>query len=127
MKKIIYLLLLAFAVSSIVSCGGKSEGKTAISEMEKIVEKVEQNKDVLTADEWKELAVSFEKNEKIANKAADENKLGITGNMKLLALTARWETVYGQRMMLQEIAPKLSEILEGAGDELKELSEKYGD
>lgn len=120
MKKLIYLILLTFAVTSIVSCGGKNEGKTALREMEKIVEKAEKDKDKLTAEEWKELAVEFEKNEKIASEAADNDKLGIAGNMKLLSLTARWATAYGPRMM-QDMLPNLSEPLENLGSDLQKL------
>lgn len=120
MKKLIYLILFAFAVTSIVSCGGQNEGKTALREMEKIVEKAEKDKDKLTAEEWKELAVEFEKNEKIASEAADNDKLGIAGNMKLLGLTARWATAYGPRMM-QDMLPNLSEPLENLGSDLQKL------
>lgn len=110
MKKTIYLLLLfAFAAVTFISCG-QNEGKKALLEMEKIVEKAEKNKDNLTADEWKELAASFEENEKVANEAAETGKLSIAGKMKLLTLTTRWATAWGPSA--------LHEMLEKAADEL---------
>ena len=121
MKKIIYLLLLTFALTSIVSCGGQNEGKTALREMEKIVERAEKDKDSLTDEEWKELAVSFEANEKIASQAAEENKLGVAGNMKLIALIARWATAYGARMIVPEMTPDMNESLKNLGSDLERL------
>ncbi len=110
MKKAFYIMIFALAATTLVGCGGKSDGKAALREMEKIVEKVEKEKDNLTADEWRELAASFEENEKIANKAAEENRLGLGDKMKIITLTGRWATA-SSGMMLGDIFSKLSEAL----------------
>lgn len=119
MKKLIYLLLFALAAAAFVACGDKSEGKTALREMEKIVEKAEKDKDNLTADEWKELAASFEENEKIANEAIENKKIGVAGRMKFIALTARWAAAYGPRMILPEMMSKIDEALKPEEEEAK--------
>ncbi len=115
-----YLLLLTFALSTIVSCGGQNEGKKALREMEKIVEKAEKDKEKLTPEEWKALALEFEQYEKTVNEAIENNKIGAVGQMKCLTLTTRWATVYGPEM-LQEMIPDLSEPLKNKGDELEQL------
>ncbi len=110
MKKIVFLLLFAFAIITIISCGRQNEGKKALAEMERIVEKAETEKNELTADEWKELAASFEENEKIANKAAETGKLGVADRMKLVALTARWAAM-AETTLLNEFFSKINEAL----------------
>lgn len=117
MKKVIYLLFFALAVTALVSCRGGNECKTVLLEMEKIVERAEKEKDILTDEEWKKLALSFEENERIANKASAENRIAIADNMKLITLTTRWITVYGQRMMLPRITPEKKESLKNSGSE----------
>ncbi|MBR8706586.1 OmpA family protein [Bacteroides pyogenes] len=126
MKKLIYLLLFALVATTLVGCGGKSEGKTALHEMEKIVEKAEKDKGILTADEWKALALSFEENENIVNKAVENKQIGVEGRMKFIALTARWAAASGE-MMMAGIFSKLNEVLkpeeEAAVDSVKEVTD----
>ncbi len=127
MKKILYLFVIAFAVMALVSCG-RSEGKSALRDLEKIVEKAEKNKDKLSAEEWKELFAEFQEKEAIANEAAEKNELGITGKVKLLALTTRWAAAYGPRMF-EDMASEMDEAglndfegeLKKMGGELKEM------
>lgn len=109
MKKAIRLLLLAFVVATLTSCG-QSEGKKALLEMERIVEKAEKDKDKLTANEWEELSAAFEENEKVANEAAETGKLGIASRIKILTLTTRWATARGPSL-LHEITEKAVEEL----------------
>lgn len=125
MKKGIYLLVFALAVAALVSCG-HGEGNNALREMEKIVEMAEKDKDKLSKEEWKELAARFEENEKIANEAADNNRLGVAGKMKCLTLTIRWATVYGQTMM-REITPKVNDVLQTLGSELEKMADSLGE
>ncbi len=109
MKIIVYVLLFAFAITVLTSCG-RNEGEKALAEMEKIVEKAEKSKNELTADEWKELVVSFEEYEKVANEAAANGKLGVVDRVKLVALTARWATV-SKPNLLDEMMLKITEAL----------------
>ncbi len=122
MNKLMYLLLFAFAMTMSISCG-KNEGKNAITEMERIVEKAEKEKDNLTADEWKELAASFEENEKIINEAAAKGKLGVTDRMKLIALTARWAGAYGTSAMMDDVFERLEKELNTDGTSSDSLEE----
>lgn len=92
MKKIIYLLVTVLAISLLVSCG-QNEAKQALREMEKIVEKAEKEKNNLSKEEWKELAVEFAEYAKIANKGAEENKLGTKDKVKIATLSARFAAV----------------------------------
>ncbi|MGI6521438.1 MAG: OmpA family protein [Fermentimonas sp.] len=123
MKKIVNVLLFAFAITVLISCG-RNEGEKALAEMEKIVEKAEKRKSELTADEWKELAVSFEEYEKVANEAAESGKLGVVDRVKLVALTARWATV-SKPNLLEEMMSKITEALkleEATTDSVKETT-----
>ena len=109
MKKTIRLLLLAFAAATLTSCG-QNEGKKALLEMERIVEKAEKNKEHLTAHEWEELTASFEENEKVAHEAAETGELSIASKMKYLTLSARWAAARGPSA-LHEITEKAIEAL----------------
>ncbi len=109
MKKIVYVLLFAFAITVLFSCG-RNEGEKALAEMEKIVEKAEKRKSELTVDEWKELTASFEEYGKIANEAAESGKLGVVDKMKLVALAARWAIV-SKPTLLDEMMSKITESL----------------
>jgi len=123
MKKIVCVLLFAFTITVLFSCG-RNEGEKALAEMEKIVEKAEKGKNELTADEWKELAASFEEQEKVANEAAANGKLGVVDRMKLVALTARWAAA-SKPNLLDEMMSKITEALkleEATTDSVKETT-----
>ena len=125
MKKIMYFLLFAFVITTLISCG-HNKGKKALAEMEKIVEKAETEKNELTADEWKELVASFEENEKVANEAAETGELSVADRMKLVTLTARWAAA-AKTTLLDEIFSKINEALmpdETTADSAKEV---FGD
>lgn len=120
MKRTIYVLLLALAATALISCSGRSEGKEALREMEKVVEKAEKNRDKLTPEEWKALAVEFEQCEKKVEEAIKNKKIGATGQIKSIALTTRWATAYGP-VMLPEMISDLSEPLKNMGTELEKM------
>lgn len=125
MKKIIYLLFFALTVTMIVSCA-KNEGQKALAEMEKITETAEKNKDKLTREEWKELAVRFTENEKIANEAAETGKIGIADRVKLIAITARWAGTYGPSALMDDLFEKMGEELQTEENPLDSTKEALG-
>lgn len=122
MKKVIYLLIFALTATMLISCA-KNEGQKALAEMEKITETAEKNKDKLTREEWKELAVRFEENEKIANEAAENGKIGVTDRMKFIAITARWAAVYGSSALMDDIFENLEQELQSDEVPLDSLEE----
>lgn len=109
MKKIMFILLSAFAITTLISCG-QNEGKKALYEMERIVEKAEKEKDKLSADEWEKLTISFQENEDIANKAAETGKLGVGDKMKLVSLSARWAAA-AKTSIVDEIFSRINEAM----------------
>lgn len=117
MKKTIYLLISIFALTLLVSCG-QNEAKQALQEMEKIVEKAEKEKDNLSKEEWKELAIEFAEYAKIANKGAEEKKLDTKDKVKIATLSARFAAVsvnpiseMGENL-LENIFSKVNEVLQ---------------
>ncbi len=125
MKKIIYLLLFALTATMIVSCA-KNEGEKALAEMEKITETAEKNKDKLTREEWKKLAIRFEENEKIANEAAEAGKIGVTDRIKLIAITTRWAGTYGPYNLMNDISEELAEEIQSEENPLDSLNNILG-
>jgi len=89
MKK---LIVIGLIVAICTACGGGSSVDKAISQVEKALENVEKNKGKMTEDDWKNLEKEVEAPLKVISEALDNDKVGIVGKMKILAVSAKWAT-----------------------------------
>jgi len=93
MKK---LIIVGIIVAICTACGGGSSVDKAISQVEKALEKVEKNKGKMTEDDWKTLEKEVETPLKVISEALDNDKVGIVGKMKILAVSAKWATALAE-------------------------------
>jgi hypothetical protein len=122
MKKI---LILCMMVVLLVACGGSPVDK-AISQVEKAIAKVEKNKGNMTDEDWKTLEKEVEAPLKVISEALDDDKVGVVGKMKIVAVTAKWATIMSEAaarelekrtgIAMEELKPEL----EKAAKELEE-------
>ena len=92
MKK---LFIACVIVAICTACGGSSVDK-AISQVEKALEKVEKNKGKMTEEDWRTLEKEVEEPLKVIADALDNDKVGVIGKVKILAVTAKWATVLAE-------------------------------
>ena len=95
MKK---LFIACMMMAVLVACGGSPVDK-AISQVEKALEKVEKNKGKMTEDDWRALEKEVEAPLKVISDALDNDKVGVIGKVKILAVTAKWATVLAEAGM----------------------------
>lgn len=108
MNKLRYYLVCCLTFLSLTSCTSYAEKKSLI-EMERIVTLAESQKTRLSNEEWKNLAKSFEENERIVSKCPEE-KLENSDRFEYIKLCARWSFVYGQHK-LHHYSPDYKESL----------------
>ncbi|MCL1973844.1 MAG: hypothetical protein FWG54_03400 [Bacteroidetes bacterium] len=93
-KIITVALAIAFGV---VSCGGKGGSvDTALSRIEKAMDKVEKNKTSMTEADWKELGTDLEEAAKILTEALESDQVGVMKKMKISAVMLRYALVAGE-------------------------------
>ena len=93
MKK---LIIMGIIVAICAACGGRSSVDKAISQVEKALEKVEKNKGKMTDDDWRALEKEVEAPLKVISEALDNDRVGIVGKVKIVAVTAKWATVLAE-------------------------------
>ena len=89
MKK---LIIMGIIVAICTACGGSSSVDKAISQVEKALEKVEKNKGKMTEEDWRVLEKELEAPLKVISDALENDKVGVVGKMKILAVSAKWAT-----------------------------------
>ena len=119
MKK---LFIACIIVAICTACGGSSVDK-AISQVEKALEKVEKNKGKMTEDDWRALEKEVEEPLKVISDALDNDKVGVIGKVKILAVTAKWATVLAEAGV-QEIEKQTGVAMENWGTELEKAAKE---
>ena len=119
MKKFI---IACIVVAICTACGGSSVDK-AISQIEKALEKVEKNKGKMTEDDWRALEKEVEEPLKVISDALDNDKVGVIGKVKILAVTAKWATVLAEAG-LKEIEKQTGVAMENWGSELEKAAKE---
>ena len=93
MKKLIIIGIIAAICTA---CGGSSSVNKAISQVEKALVKVEKNKGKMTEADWRSLEKEVEAPLKVIAEALENEKVGVVGKVKILAVTAKWATVLAE-------------------------------
>ena len=120
-KTIIAATMLLAIMTMAVSCGGSSPVDSALSKMEKAMDKVEKNKTSMTDADWKELNAELEETCKILEQALESNDVGVMKKLKISAVVLRYGLVVGEAA-LHTAVDSLNRQMEesGANDQLKE-------
>ena len=116
------LIITCMIVAFCAACGGSSVDK-AISQVEKAISKVEKNKDKMTDDDWKTLEKEVEAPLKVIADALDNDKVGIVGKMKIVAVTAKWATVLAEAGV-KEFEKQTGVAMENWGTELEKAAKE---
>lgn len=97
MKKIITLLIYATTVALLAACGGSGSSiDSALSQMEKAMEKVEKNKTSMTEADWRALNEELEEPSRILTEALENNDVGAMKKLKISAVVLRYAAVAGE-------------------------------
>jgi len=107
MKRLVIVSIIAALCLS--GCGGGSQSTvdSAISKLEKALDKVEKNKGSMTPEAWKALEAEMEEPLTVINKALENNELGVMGAIKVVGLVGKWAIVameYGASQLEQEVS-----------------------
>ena len=133
-------LIAAFALLAVmtmaISCGGGSSSvDAALSQMEKAMDKVEENKTSMTEADWKALAAELEQPAKILEEAVESNSLGAMARLRITAAMMRYVAILSEAALhtvtdslnvhMEEFNEKMEEMnlsdsLSIVGDQLKE-------
>ena len=92
-KIIIVVVTIAFVA---VSCGKGSSVDSALSQIEKAMDKVEKNKTSMTTADWEALNAELEQPAKVLSDALDDNQVGTLKKLKITAVMLRYATVTGE-------------------------------
>ncbi len=125
MKKIYFfaiVLLAAFAFA----CGGSSVD-SAMSQVEKALDRVEKNKVSMTQADWQALEAELEAPLQTLATALENKQVGTLKRLELMALTARVAAVFmeaGMNTVINEMdaAEVLPEDLERAAEQLEQAT-----
>ena len=120
MKKFIVTCII---VAVCTACGGGSSVDKAISQVEKAVEKVEKNKGKMTEEDWKNLEKEVETPLKVISDALDNDKVGVMGKVKILAVTAKWATALAEAGV-KELEQQTGVAMEEWGKELEKAAKE---
>ena len=100
MKTVNYLKISVLAIAVVFlafSCGGKGASvDTALSQIEKAMQKVEKNKTSMTEADWKALSDELEQPAKVLNDALESNDVGALKKIKISAVMLRYATVVSE-------------------------------
>ena len=98
MKQILTpLMCITAALMLTAACGGGSSSvNSALSQMEKAMEKVEKNKTSMTTEDWKELDKELEDCVKVLNEALESEDVGTMTKLKISAVVLRYAAVAGE-------------------------------
>ena len=99
MKKNFRIIIMAIAIVFVaVSCGkGKSsEIDVALSQFEKAMDKIENNKTSLTEADWKALNKEIEKPAKVLNSALENSEISELKKLKISAAMLRYASAMGE-------------------------------
>ena len=121
MKKV---LIVCIIVAVCAACGGSQVDK-AISQVEKALEKVEKNKGKMTEDDWRALEKEVEAPLKVISDALDDDKVGVIGKVKILAVTAKWATVLAEAGM-SELEKRTGVERENWAGEIERATQEAG-
>ena len=96
-KSIVAFALLAVMMMA-VSCGGGSSSSvnSAISQMEKAIDKVEKNKASMTEADWKALEAELEEPAAILEAALESNSVGAMDKLKITAISLRYVAILSE-------------------------------
>jgi hypothetical protein len=114
MKK---LIIISIIVAICTGCGGASSVDSAISQVEKALQKVEKNKGNMTEADWKSLEQELEEPLRVIADALESNKIGVTGRIKVMSLMSQWVAVM--------MEAGLSEIGRDVDIDLENLEEEF--
>ena len=128
MRKFIIISIIA---ALIAGCGA-SQLDTAISKVEKAIEKVEKNKGNMTAEEWEALGKELEQPLQVIGEAIESDKVGTVKKLKLIALAGKWSTVLmtaGFKHLGKELGVDVEnpEDLEQLGKEFEKFANEYSE
>jgi len=94
MKSIFRISVLAIAIMfAAVSCGSGNSVDSALSQIEKAMEKVEKNKTSMTEADWTALEKELEQPLQVLQEAMESNNVSWAKKMKISATMLRYTTV----------------------------------
>ncbi len=128
MKNIYFIVIALWAVISI-SCGG-SAVDSAMSQVEKALERVEKNKATMTPADWKALETELDEPLKALAAALENNEVGALKRLDLIMLTGRVTAVLmeaGMNTAVKEMenAGILMDDLQQDTEQIKEVSDAF--
>lgn len=128
MKKI-YIIVIALLAIVAVSCGG-SAIDSAMSRVEKALERVEKNKADMTAADWQALQTELDEPLKVLASALKNDEVGMLKRAELMILTGRVAAVFmeaGMNTTLKEMenAGVSMDDLERAAGQLKKATDTF--
>ena len=120
MKK---LIIFSIIVAICTACGGGSSVDKAISQVEKALEKVEKNKGKMTEEDWHALEKEVEEPLKVIADALENDKVGVVGKMKIIAVSAKWATALAEEGA-RELERRTGVERENWGSELEKAAKE---
>jgi hypothetical protein len=120
MKKFIISCII---VAVCTACGGGSSVDKAISQVEKAIVKVEKNKGKMIEEDCKNLEKEVEAPLKVISDALENDKVGVVGKMKILAVSAKWATVLATAGV-KELEKQTGVAMEDWGKELEKAGKE---
>jgi competence CoiA-like predicted nuclease len=121
MKK---LIIISIIVAICTGCGGgASSVDSAISQVEKALQKVEKNKDNMTEADWQSLEQELEEPFRVIAEALESNKIGVTGRIKIMSLVSQWAAVM-MEAGLSEIGKDVDIDRENFEEEFENVSQE---
>lgn len=117
-------MIIAAAVVMCAACG-KAEKPLdkSIKQVEAALEKVEQNKDAMTKEDWDALGKEMEAPLQEISTALESDQVSATERIKLLGLVTKMGTVMGEAA-LKQLNTETGIVRDSLGNELKEAGEQ---
>ena len=111
MKK---LIMLGIITVILAGCGGGAQSvDQAISQVDKVIEKIEKKKGNMTEEDWRNFEKEAEQPMKVISDALENDKVGAMTKLKLIAVAGKWATTVSKAGLI--------EFQKQAGESLKEL------
>jgi len=133
MKTIYRISILVIAIAFVaVSCGGKgSSVDAALSQIEKIIDKVEKNKTSMTEADWKAVDAELEQPAKVLSDALESNEVGTLKKIKISTVMLRYTAVVSEAALhtvadslkMKTEETQLSDSISAAFDQLQEAAD----
>ena len=99
MKK---LIIIGIIVAICVGCGGAdSPVEKAIDQVEKMLEKVEKDKDNMTEADWENILNEMEEPLQILVEALETNKIGMMERVKVVTLVSQFTAVIAEAGLIE--------------------------